>query len=51
MKPIQMVDLQSQYIRFKSEMDAAVIGAMNDAKFIQGPEVRDFESNLAQFLG
>ncbi len=51
MKPIQMVDLQSQYIRYKSDMDAAVIGSMTEAKFIQGPEVRSFESNLAEFLG
>jgi dTDP-4-amino-4,6-dideoxygalactose transaminase len=51
MKPIQMVDLVSQYRRIKDEVDAAVIRVMESAAFINGPEVKELEKELAAYLG
>jgi len=50
MKPIRMVDLVSQYEKIKPEVDAAIAGVINSAIFIKGPEVKSFESNLANYL-
>ena len=51
MKPIQMVDLKTQYQKIKSEIDAAVIGVLESSAFINGKPVQDFANNLAQYLG
>ncbi|HRH48995.1 MAG TPA: DegT/DnrJ/EryC1/StrS family aminotransferase [Panacibacter sp.] len=51
MKPIQMVDLKTQYQKIKSEIDAAVIGVLESSAFINGKPVQDFADNLAQYLG
>lgn len=50
-KPIQMVDLVGQYHRIKDEVDAAVIRVLESAAFINGPEVKSFEQELAAYLG
>ena len=50
MKKIQMVDLQSQYYKIKNEVDNAVINVMNSAAFINGPEVKFFQSDLEDYL-
>lgn len=50
MKKIQMVDLQSQYYKIKSEVDNAVAGVMNSAAFINGPEVKSFQKELEDYL-
>jgi len=50
MKKIQMVDLQSQYYKIKSEVDNAVLNVMDSAAFINGPEVKFFQSELEQYL-
>jgi dTDP-4-amino-4,6-dideoxygalactose transaminase len=47
---IPMVNLQAQYHRLKSDIDAAVIQVMETATFIQGPQVKNFENQLAQLL-
>lgn len=47
---IPMVNLQAQYHRFKSDIDAAVVQVMESAAFIQGPQVRNFEKALAELL-
>ena len=46
MKKIQMVDLQSQYYKIKSEVDNAVLNVMDSAAFINGPEVKSFQNEL-----
>lgn len=46
-----MVDLVSQYRRIKDEVDAAVIRVMESAAFINGPEVKELEKELAAYLG
>ena len=50
MKKIQMVDLQTQYQKIKSEVDGSVISIMEDATFINGPIVNTFQKNLEEFL-
>ena len=51
MKSLQMVDTRSQYLRIKSEVDAAVIAVMESSQFIGGKVVNDFAQHLAQFNG
>jgi UDP-2-acetamido-2-deoxy-ribo-hexuluronate aminotransferase len=51
MKKIQMVDLQSQYLKIKPEIDSAIQRIIDSASFVKGPEVKDFEIELAQYLG
>ncbi len=51
MKPIQMVDLVGQYQRIKPEVDAALQRVLDTAAFINGPEVKEFEKELATYLG
>jgi UDP-2-acetamido-2-deoxy-ribo-hexuluronate aminotransferase len=50
-KPIQMVDLKGQYAKIKNEIDEAVLSCIESANFINGPEVKTFEKNLAEYLG
>ncbi|MCZ2084547.1 MAG: DegT/DnrJ/EryC1/StrS family aminotransferase [Flavobacteriales bacterium] len=50
MKKIQMVDLQSQYYKIKSEVDNAILNVLNTAAFINGPEVKSFQSELETYL-
>lgn len=45
-----MVDLQSQYYKIKSEVDNAVLNVINSAAFINGPEVKSFQSELEMYL-
>ena len=51
MKPIQMVDLVSQYERIKPEIDSALFKAIYGSQYINGPEVKSFQQNLAAYLG
>src|SRR5436190_2036270 len=51
MKPIQMVDLVGQYEKIKPEVDAALLNVIKSAAFINGPEVKGFEQDLAAYLG
>ncbi len=45
-----MVDLQTQYFKIKSEVDNAVLNVMESAAFINGPEVKSFQSELENYL-
>ena len=51
MNPIQMVDLKSQYLRIKPEIDAAIQHVLDSSAFIQGSSVFDFEQQLSQYAG
>jgi UDP-2-acetamido-2-deoxy-ribo-hexuluronate aminotransferase len=51
MKQIPMVDLVNQYQKIKPEVDAAIIEILTNASFINGPAVRQFQSNLENYLG
>ncbi|MBN1768003.1 MAG: DegT/DnrJ/EryC1/StrS family aminotransferase [Prolixibacteraceae bacterium] len=48
---IQMVDLKSQYLKIKNEIDAALINCVESTRYIKGPEVKQFEENLGKYLG
>ena len=50
MRPIQMVDLVSQYRKIKSEIDEAWTGVLENASFINGPEVKSFAKELEEYL-
>jgi len=51
MKKIQMVDLHSQYLRIKSEVDESIQGVIDSSAFINGEPVRTFAGNLAEYNG
>ena len=48
---IQMVDLKSQYMKIKPEVDAAIQEVIDSAAFINGPAVREFAQNLSDYMG
>ena len=50
MRPIQMVDLKTQYHKMKNEIDAAVIEVLESSAFINGKPVQEFADNLATYL-
>ena len=51
MKPIQMVDLKSQYEKIKREIDEAILNVLASTSYINGYEVKNFQANLEQYLG
>ena len=51
MRPIQMVDTNTQYHRIKKEVDAAVIAVLESSQFIGGGEVNRFAESLAAYNG
>ncbi|MCC7050305.1 MAG: DegT/DnrJ/EryC1/StrS family aminotransferase [Bacteroidia bacterium] len=51
MKKIQMVDLKSQYHKIKPEVDKAIFNIIENTAFINGPDVKEFASELANYLG
>jgi dTDP-4-amino-4,6-dideoxygalactose transaminase len=50
MTQLQMVDLKGQYQRLKPEIDAAMQAVVDSTAFINGPQVKTFAQNLAQYL-
>ena len=50
MKDIQMVDLKSQYLKIKEEVDVAIQHCIDTATFINGPQVKEFSDSLATYL-
>lgn len=50
MRPIQMVDLASQHLRIKEEVDNAIQIVISNTAFINGPDVKQFEKNLSSYL-
>ncbi len=50
MPNIQMVDLKSQYQKIKSEIDDALIRCVESTNYINGPEVKQFQESLANYL-
>ncbi len=51
MKPIQMVDLKSQYEKIKSEIDEAILNVLASTSYINGYEVKNFQANFEEYLG
>ncbi|PIQ47524.1 MAG: transcriptional regulator [Cytophagales bacterium CG12_big_fil_rev_8_21_14_0_65_40_12] len=50
MKSIQMVDLVSQYDRFKEEIKTEIDKVLDSASFINGPSVKEFQKGLENYL-
>lgn len=50
MKPIQMVDTQTQYQKIKIEVDIAIKEVIDSSAFINGKIVQEFAINLAKYL-
>jgi UDP-2-acetamido-2-deoxy-ribo-hexuluronate aminotransferase len=50
MKKIQMVDLVTQYQSIKNEVDSAILNVVENAQFINGPEVGAFQKELEDYL-
>ena len=48
---IKFVDLNAQYEKYKSDIDAAIAGVISSAAFINGPEVKSLETELSEFSG
>jgi dTDP-4-amino-4,6-dideoxygalactose transaminase len=51
MKKIQMVDLRSQYLKIKDEIDSGIQEVIDSCAFINGPAVKDFQADLEAYLG
>lgn len=49
--PIQMVDLKGQYQKIKPEIDHAIQQVLDEASFINGNQVAQFQKNLENYLG
>lgn len=47
---ISMVDLKSQYVRLKSDIDSAIAGVIDQTNFIKGSALKNFEQELADYL-
>jgi dTDP-4-amino-4,6-dideoxygalactose transaminase len=50
MKKIEMVDIRSQYLRLKPEIDAGISEVLESSAFIKGPAVKAFREELAAYL-
>jgi dTDP-4-amino-4,6-dideoxygalactose transaminase len=50
MKPIQMVDLKGQYQKIKHQIDTSIQEVIESAAFINGPEVKNFQKELEEYL-
>jgi len=51
MNTLKMVDLSRQLQPIKVEVDAAIQAVLEASSFIQGEPVREFEKNLAEWVG
>ncbi len=50
MDVIQMVDLQGQYLKIKKDIDTAIQNVIDSSAFINGPDVKLFREELADYL-
>ncbi|MDD2797184.1 MAG: DegT/DnrJ/EryC1/StrS family aminotransferase [Bacteroidales bacterium] len=51
MRQMQMVDLVGQYNLIREEIDNAITNVVRSAAYINGAPVKQFATNLAQYLG
>lgn len=48
---IPILDLKPQYESLQAQMDAAILAAVRSGQYINGPNVKAFEGELAAYLG
>jgi len=46
---MQFIDLYAQQARLKTEIDAGIADVLASGRYIMGPQVKEFEANLAKF--
>ncbi|MBQ4391246.1 MAG: DegT/DnrJ/EryC1/StrS family aminotransferase [Paludibacteraceae bacterium] len=51
MKKIQMVDLQTQYLQIKQDIDRGIQEVIDSAAFIKGPKVSEFQQHMEAYTG
>lgn len=51
MEQIPMVDLKSQYLKIKSEIDGAIQEVLDSTSFVKGGAVSRFQEHFATYLG
>jgi len=47
---IQMVDVRSQYLKIKNEIDRGILEVLDTSAFIGGPQVKQFSASFAEYL-
>ncbi|MDQ6813189.1 MAG: DegT/DnrJ/EryC1/StrS family aminotransferase [Bacteroidota bacterium] len=50
MRPIQMVDTKTQYLKIKEQVDAGIGDVLESAAYINGTPVKAFAKNLSSYL-
>ena len=50
-KPINFIDLKAQREYLGVKIDNAINNVVNSCAFVMGPQVREFEAQMAQFAG
>ena len=50
MKKLQMVDLQTQYEFIREQVDSSVLEIFKKGTFINGPSVKEFQTELEEYL-
>lgn len=48
---IDFANLQYQYQLYKDDIDAAIQGVLDSSRYIMGPQVKELEDKLADFIG
>jgi UDP-2-acetamido-2-deoxy-ribo-hexuluronate aminotransferase len=48
---LHMVDVLGQYEKIQNDIDEAVLRVVKSGQYILGPEVREFERQIAEYLG
>ncbi|MGQ9620779.1 MAG: DegT/DnrJ/EryC1/StrS family aminotransferase [Bacteroidales bacterium] len=51
MREIRMADLRVQYEQLKPEIDEAINSVLQSTAFVKGPEIKNFEEELSNYLG
>ncbi len=49
MRKVQMVDLRTQYEKIKKEVNASIQEVIDNSAFINGPQVKAFSNELAEY--
>lgn len=48
---MEFIDLSAQYQALKTDIDANIQAVLNHGQYIMGPEVEEFEKQLAKYIG
>lgn len=48
---MQFIDLEAQYLHLKDKIDARIHKVLDHGQYIMGPEVKELEAKLAEYVG